>query len=345
MTDQPTLPATIDAAARSHGVDTDAMQRFVLDGDLSSIPPPKRASLYVALCAYIGVDPIERPFLIFRDGKREVLYAARSCTSALCRARGISREILGLTTETLAGHETIVAKARATIIATGRHDEATGAVPVLVNDMEWDEQARRKVSKGWRKPTPDEVSNAVMKAETKAKRRAVLDLVGLGIPDESELATIKGARTHSLDLGTGEIIEVGATDRAPAAAVSEARVGMPTAEELTSLRADVARLAAAWGLDPKAAWGDMLRRCDLPAKVTSASLSRVTHDRLRAEVNSALAELDSFDADAREIAADLEAPPETADLVRTVEAVREAFPGTTEVGKAPAKARRSKGDE
>lgn len=207
MTDrpqQPTALVTIDDAAREHGLDPTALQAFILEGDLSSVPPARRASIYVALCSYIGVDPIERPFLIFRDGKREVLYAARSCTSALCRSRGISREIVDVAIKTLGGHDVVIAKARATISETGRHDEATGAVPLLVRETEWING--RKVDKGWRNPTPEEVSNAIMKAETKAKRRAVLDLVGLGIPDESEVATIRGARTGSLDLSTGEIV-------------------------------------------------------------------------------------------------------------------------------------------
>jgi len=200
MTDrprQPTALVSIDDAAREHGLDPQAMQQFLLSGDLSSVPPMARASLYVALCRYIGVDPIERPFLIFSDKGRTVLYAARSCTSALCRSRGISRELLGVEVKTIGGHEMAVARARATVDETGRHDEATGAVPML----QWDKGANR-----WREPSPDEVANTVMKAETKAKRRAVLDLVGLGIPDESEVATIRGARTGSLDLSTGDIV-------------------------------------------------------------------------------------------------------------------------------------------
>lgn len=219
MTDrpqQPTALVSIDDAAREHGLDPQAMQQFLLSGDLSSVPPMARASLYVALCRYIGVDPIERPFLIFSDKGRTVLYAARSCTSALCRSRGISRELLGVEIKTIGGHEMAVARARATIDETGRHDEATGAVPML----QWDKGANR-----WREASPDEVANAIMKAETKAKRRAVLDLVGLGIPDESEVATIRGARTGSLDLSTGEIvIDAGEPKRAkPGATVESIR--------------------------------------------------------------------------------------------------------------------------
>jgi len=233
----PSALVTIDDAAREHGLDPTALQAFILEGDLSSVPPARRASIYVALCSYIGVDPIERPFLIFRDGKREVLYAARSCTSALCRSRGISREIVDVSIKTISGHEVVIAKARAAVSDTGRHDEATGAVPLLVRETEW--VNGRKVDKGWRNPTPEEVSNAIMKAETKAKRRAVLDLVGLGIPDESEVATIRGARTGALDLQTGEIVIEGVE---PAPALTLAPSKAPPAD-VKRLRKGVAELA------------------------------------------------------------------------------------------------------
>jgi hypothetical protein len=63
---------------------------------------------------------------------------------------------------------------------TGREDESTGAVP-LGN------------LKG------DALCNALMKGETKAKRRVTLSIAGLGWLDETELATIPGAQTYAPD--------------------------------------------------------------------------------------------------------------------------------------------------
>jgi len=207
---------TIDDAAGHHGIDPRVMREFVMTGDLSAIAKQDRPGLVMALCRYIGVDPIERPFSVFKDGKREVLYANRACTSALCRVRRISREVIAVEEKTIAGQLVIFAKARATMLSTGRYDESTGVVPVMVDDKVWDEQARRKVSKGWRMPDPNEAANLPMKAETKAKRRAVLDLVGLGLTDESEIDTIKGARIAQINMETGETF--GAEPRAIAAA-------------------------------------------------------------------------------------------------------------------------------
>ena len=62
---------------------------------------------------------------------------------------------------------------------TGREDESTGAVP-LGN------------LKG------DALANALMKAETKSKRRVTLSIAGLGWLDETELETIPSAAAENL---------------------------------------------------------------------------------------------------------------------------------------------------
>ena len=51
------------------------------------------------------------------------------------------------------------------------------------------------------------LANALMKAETKAKRRVTLSLCGLSWPDESEVESIPEARTVVVDSHTGEILD------------------------------------------------------------------------------------------------------------------------------------------
>ncbi len=87
-----------------------------------------------------------------------------------------------------------VVVARATT-ADGREDEAIGAVSV-------------------RGLSGDALANAIMKAETKAKRRVTLSIVGLGWTDESEVDSIPGAQTVRVDPETGEILD--ATPAQPA---------------------------------------------------------------------------------------------------------------------------------
>jgi predicted transglutaminase-like cysteine proteinase len=55
----------------------------------------------------------------------------------------------------------------------------------------------------------------MMKAETKAKRRATLDLLGLGILDESETETIPGATTVTVPLEVTPSTTAATTSTAP----------------------------------------------------------------------------------------------------------------------------------
>jgi hypothetical protein len=189
------------------------MGQFILTGDVSALSQDGRAKFLVALARHVGIDPLERPFMLMRDGKTKiagqknkvdkwVVYATAACSSALCRERSLSTDIISLGEETFAGQELIVCKMRCTQEAgrgkgTGeRHTEAVGAVPVQQPEVEWQEDRgkRFKVVTGWRMPTPDEAANLLMKSSTKAERRAILRCVGLGgILDESEIETVDPA--------------------------------------------------------------------------------------------------------------------------------------------------------
>lgn len=234
---------TLESAAVHHHVSVDVMRQFVMDGDLSKIAPAMRPDLIMALNRHLGLDPIERAFMVFNDGKKTVLYATRACTSALCRERRISRKVTSLEERVIAGQPMIIATARATLEETGRYDESTGVVPVMQAEVEWTEGRdgkRHKNVVGWRMPDPTEAANLPMKAETKAKRRAVLDLVGLGMPDESELEGIRGARRGRVDMASGEISfgEQPALSPAPIDPATEALAGV-----LRKLDASVTELA------------------------------------------------------------------------------------------------------
>ena len=49
-------------------------------------------------------------------------------------------------------------------------------------------------------------ANAVMKAETKAKRRVTLSICGMGWVDESEIDSIPNARRVDVDISRGDIV-------------------------------------------------------------------------------------------------------------------------------------------
>lgn len=149
---------------------TDIMEQVIIKGDLSKLTPQERTTYYMKVCDSIGLNPLTKPFEYIALNGKLVLYALKACTEQL---RGIHDVSVTDLTETLVNDVFIVtAKVRN---GAGRTDAAKGAVPI-------------KGLQG------ENLANAMMKAETKAKRRATLSLCGLGWLDESEIESIPGAK-------------------------------------------------------------------------------------------------------------------------------------------------------
>jgi hypothetical protein len=124
----------------------------------------------------MGLDPFTKPFDILRLNGKEVLYCTRSGTQQLNKLHKVSHLITSRDTNTDAGVYIVTSKAS---LPDGRCTESIGAVNIAG-------------LKG------EAYANAIMKAETKAKRRATLDLLGLGVLDESEAESIPNASVGAL---------------------------------------------------------------------------------------------------------------------------------------------------
>lgn len=138
----------------------------LISGDLSKLTADERLSYYKNMCDSIGLNPLTKPFEYIELNKKLVLYATRTCTDQLRAVKGVSIEVVKRETVS----DIYFVTARGTD-KSGRVDESTGAVSIA----------------GMR---GDALANAIMKAETKAKRRVTLSICGLGCLDESELETI-----------------------------------------------------------------------------------------------------------------------------------------------------------
>lgn len=175
------------------------LEKVAILGDLSSLSAPERMSHYLSMCEMSGTSAQNRPFeYLDLDGKL-VLYATRRCTDEIRLKRHVNIEIVDRNDD----GEVYAVTARAWL-NDGRSDTATGAVPIVVQEIkEWKttNNGKRYPVKGenWVKVNPVERANAIMKAETKAKRRVTLSLVGLGMIDESEIETIRNARRVHVD--------------------------------------------------------------------------------------------------------------------------------------------------
>ena len=154
------------------------VSQLILNGDLSKLAANDKVRYYNGYCERMGLDPFTKPFDILRLNGREVLYCTRSGTQQLNKLHSVSHLITSRELIESVGVYQVTSKAS---LPDGRCTESIGAVNITG-------------LKG------EAYANAIMKAETKAKRRATLDLLGLGVLDESEAETIPNAEPASIAL-------------------------------------------------------------------------------------------------------------------------------------------------
>lgn len=164
---------------QKYQVDSAIIESLVLQGDISKMNGQQKVEYYNWLCSSLGLNPATQPFQIIKFQGREQLYAKKDATEQLRKIYGVSVTEL----EKLFKDDLYIVTAKVSD-KTGRADAATGAVSI----------------KGL---GGDNLANAIMKAETKAKRRATLSICGLGMLDESETDTI--GRFETVNINTGEI--------------------------------------------------------------------------------------------------------------------------------------------
>lgn len=169
---EPMLPEP-DAATK--------LEQVVIEGNLAALTPIQRVAYYRAVCESVGLNPLTKPFEYISLNGKLTLYATRGATDQLRSIRRI--EVHKLERERADDLAIVTAYGRD---HTGRQDSAIGAVNILN-------------LKG------EALANALMKAETKAKRRLTLSLAGLGLLDEIEAESIPGGWKEDIDPVTGEL--------------------------------------------------------------------------------------------------------------------------------------------
>jgi hypothetical protein len=147
-------------------IDATTVERVMLHGDLKQLTSSQKVSYYRAVCESVGLNPLTQPFQYLVLNGKEILYARREATEQLRQIHSVSIEIRARELV----DEIYVVTARATLPG-GRTDENIGAVPI--GPLKGEARA-----------------NAMMKAETKAKRRVTLAICGLGLLDETEVDSL-----------------------------------------------------------------------------------------------------------------------------------------------------------
>ena len=147
-----------------------SLEQVLITGDLAKLTTEQRLEYYTRVCESVGLNPLTQPFSYITLNGKLTLYALRACTDQLRAIHSVSVE--EMTESERDGVFIVTAKVRN---RDGRTDIAKGAVNI-------------SGLKG------EALANALMKTETKAKRRATLSICGLGMLDETEVSDIADAR-------------------------------------------------------------------------------------------------------------------------------------------------------
>lgn len=153
-------------------VDGTTVERVLLDGDLGKLSPAQRVTYYGKVCDTLGLNPLTRPFEYLVLNNKLTLYARREATEQLRHLHHVSLTIAAREVV----EDTYIVTARA-VLPDGRTDESIGAKSIA--NLKGEARA-----------------NAMMTAETKAKRRVTLSICGLGLLDETEIADIPVQAQH-----------------------------------------------------------------------------------------------------------------------------------------------------
>jgi hypothetical protein len=155
-------------------LDPKIQDSIVLRGDLSGLNEGQKRDYYLYRCRQVGLDPAAKPFDLLTLNGKQILYANAGATQQLCAIHKLSTQITHR--ERIDGIYVVSVRCTG---ADGRVSENQGAVDVSSLSGE-------------------RLANALLKATTKAIRRAVLSHAGLGMLDETEVEAIPEARRDAI---------------------------------------------------------------------------------------------------------------------------------------------------
>ena len=173
------------------------IETVLVKGDLKALDTPQRVAYYNNLCESLGLNPMTRPFDYITLNDKLTLYAKKDCADQLRKIHQITLKVVKRELDPLNLTYSVTVQAS---MPSGREDEAIGVTGI----SRWKKKDECDVGE---KPhfailNGEELANKMMRAETKAKRRATLSICGLGFLDESELETIDRTKGYTPDSPT-----------------------------------------------------------------------------------------------------------------------------------------------
>ena len=168
--------ATRESAHLAHiNIKDEVLEKVMIGQDLSALNAQEKVAYIGNLCRTLGLNPYTKPFEIMKFNGKEVPYARKDCAEQLRKVNNVS--ITRLDTKMLEGGIYVVTAYAER--SGGVKDSSTGAICIAG-------------LKG------ENLSNAIMKAETKAKRRVTLSICGLGFLDETEVDSIPNVEKRNV---------------------------------------------------------------------------------------------------------------------------------------------------
>jgi len=166
-----------------HHNGADLLEKVIINNDLAGLTSLEKVTHIKNICESLGLNPLTKPFQLLKFQGKEVIYCTKDATEQLRKNYEVS--IKNIDTKIIDGIYIVTANA---CFPDGRSDSSTGVISIkgLIGDA---------------------LANAMMKAETKAKRRVTLSICGLGLLDEAETDTMKGAVKLDHNPQTGEVLE------------------------------------------------------------------------------------------------------------------------------------------
>lgn len=134
------------------------VEQLMIKGDISGLNQEQIIEYYRYQCFRNGLDPASKPFDVITLQGKKVLYPTKGCCEQLRKIHGIS--VIDTTIDKINNEYVCTCKVKS---VDGRTDIDVGAIPATDH-------------------------NSLMKAITKAKRRATLSICGLGDVDEAHPA-------------------------------------------------------------------------------------------------------------------------------------------------------------
>lgn len=155
---------------RDHSENCALLEKVITSNDLSGLSSFEKVQHIKNVCESLGLNPLTKPIQLLKFQGKEIAYFTKDATEQLRKKNNISLKIRETKIEE--GIYIVLVDAKT---PDGREDSSTGAISI----------------KGL---SGDNLCNALLKAETKAKRRVTLSICGLGFTDESEIDSMNGAK-------------------------------------------------------------------------------------------------------------------------------------------------------